>query len=250
MIRKELKIAYCEDERIQIEYMNLLMSEWMAKHQILISLSAYESAKAFLFEHPDRYPFDLLILDIDMKEMDGMELARHIRRTDKKLPILFLTNKREHVFEGYEVNAYRYLLKPMEYDKLDEVLKEIEQNCLTQKRYLIEKQEGETIKVDLDDILFIEVNGHYLFLHTIMGELRVKKSLQELMAVFGSTKDAMEQAGFISTHRSYLVNLGYVERVQKTECIMENKEQVPISRNAYKSVNEAFIQYYRQFMIM
>lgn len=136
----------------------------------------------------------------------------------------------------------------MEYDKLEEVLKEIEQSCLTQKHYLIEKQEGESIKVDLDDILFIEVNGHYLFLHTTMGEIRVKKSLQELMAVFGPTKDAMEQAGFISTHRSYLVNLRYVERVQKTECIMENKEQVPISRNEYKRVNEAFIQYYRPFI--
>lgn len=249
MLRKELRIAYCEDEPIQIEYMKHLISELIPKHQVLMRLSGYESAKAFLFEHPDSYPFDLVILDIDMEDMNGMELARHIRKTDKKLPILFLTNKREHVFEGYEVNAYHYLLKPIDDVKLDELLYEIEQSCFTQKRYLIEKQEGESIKVDLDDILFIEVNGHYLFLHTTLGAIRVKKSLQELMEVFGSTKDAMEQAGFISTHRSYVVNLRYVERVQKNECIMENKEQVPISRNAYKSVNEAFIQYYRQFMV-
>ncbi len=248
MKSKELRIAYCEDEPIHIEYMKHLLSQWMAKHQVIINLSGFESAKAFLFEHPDSYPYDLLILDIDMGDMDGMELARYIRKMDKKLPILFLTNKKEHVFEGYEVNAIRYLLKPMDETKLDEILSEIEKSCFTQKRYIIEKQEGESIKVDFDDIHYIEVVGHYLFLHTTMGEIRVKKSLQEIREVFGPTKDAMEQSGFISTHRSFLVNLRYVERVQKTECRMENKELVPISRSAYKSVNEAFIQYYRQFM--
>lgn len=246
MANQELRIAYCEDEPIQIEYMKHLISQWESEFNITCTFSGFASAKAFLFEHPDSYPFDLLILDIDMKGMDGMELARCIRLKDKKLPILFLTNRKEYVFEGYEVNAYRYFIKPISYEKIAILFADLCKEFYKEKRYLIEKQEGEIIKINLDEVVSIEVNGHYLYLHRMDDMIKVKKSLQELTKVFGDDTNAMGKAGFISTHRSFIVNMNFVERVQKTECVMSNKEMVPISRNTYKNVNQAFIQFYKE----
>ena len=106
-----MNIAYCEDEKIQLEYMEQLIRKWADEGNDTVTYFGYGSAKELLFEHPDSFPFDLLLLDIDMDGMDGMALAKEIRKKDQKLPIVFLTNRSEYVFEGYEVGALRYLLK-------------------------------------------------------------------------------------------------------------------------------------------
>lgn len=242
----ELRIAYCEDETIQLIFMKQLIKEWEKHSGIKCVYSGYESGSAFLFENQGNYPFDVLLLDIDMGQMNGMELARKVRESDSKIPIVFLTNRKEYVFEGYEVNAFRYILKPMDFSKLALVLDEIRKQCFKEICYLIEKQDGETIKIDLDDIYYIEVNGHYLNLYLEKKQYRFKKSLQEIVSIIESFWGSLEKAGFILTHRSYLVNLKYVDRILKTECIMGNHIAVPVSRNAYKNVNESFIKYYRK----
>ena len=112
-----MNIAYCEDEKIQLEYMEQLIKKWADEGNDTVTYFGYGSAKELLFEHPDSFPFDLLLLDIDMDGMDGMALAKEIREKDQKLPIVFLTNRSEYVFEGYEVGALRYLLKPVEETK-------------------------------------------------------------------------------------------------------------------------------------
>ena len=120
-----MNIAYCEDEKIQLEYMEQLIKKWADEGNDTVTYFGYGSAKELLFEHPDSFPFDLLLLDIDMDGMDGMALAKEIRKKDQKLPIVFLTNRSEYVFEGYEVGALRYLLKPVEETKLFSLLDEI-----------------------------------------------------------------------------------------------------------------------------
>ena len=240
----KLRIAYCDDESVQLLYMKHLIAEWEQQANKLCELSTFKSAKAFLFEHKDNYPFDVLFLDIDMGGMDGMELARTIRNYDSKIPLVFLTNRQEYVFEGYEVNAFRYLLKPLDLSKLTFVLDEVYKNCFKEKCYLIEKQEGETIKVDLEDIYYIEANGHYLNLCLKAKSYRVKKSFKEVTNHILNSYSSLEEAGFIYTHRSYLVNLKFVEKVLRTECIMANEALIPISRTMYKNVNDTFIHYY------
>ena len=147
-----MNIAYCEDEKIQLEYMEQLIRKWADEGNDTVTYFGYGSAKELLFEHPDSFPFDLLLLDIDMDGMDGMALAKEIRKKDQKLPIVFLTNRSEYVFEGYEVGALRYLLKPVEETKLFSLLDEISYALGKERRYLIENVGGETVKIPVDTI--------------------------------------------------------------------------------------------------
>lgn len=244
-IRNRMNIAYCEDEKIQLEYMEQLIKKWADEGNDTVTYFGYGSAKELLFEHPDSFPFDLLLLDIDMDGMDGMALAKEIRKKDQKLPIVFLTNRSEYVFEGYEVGALRYLLKPVEETKLFSLLDEISYALGKERRYLIENVDGETVKISVDTIYSVEAKGHYIRLHTSAGDYEYKKNLSEITEELAKDQPG-QKTEFISTHRSFLVSLAAVERVQRTECILCDGSSVPVSRNAYKSVNEAFIRYYME----
>lgn len=236
-------LAYCDDEEAQLAYVKRMAEDWGKKAGKEVRVSLYGSAEELLFEQGEQYPFDLLILDIDMREMDGMTLARKIRERDGKVPILFLTNKREYVFEGYEVGALRYLLKPLTEEKFFPLLEKIEKEKQKETPYLIEMISGEQVKMDIRDILYIEVNGHYLKIHTIKGAYELKKTLTGLQQ---EIKEAAGEDSFAVTHRSFFVNLLHVERVLRAECMLSDGSRIPISRNAYKQVNEAFIRYYRR----
>ena len=238
-----MRIAYCDDEEIQLEYMQRLAERWAEQMGVPLTYCAYKSAEEMLFENAEGYPFDLLILDIDMPGMDGapgmsgMELARKIRAKDAKIPIIFLTNKQEYVFEGYEVQALRYLLKPMSEEKLFPLLGEVHMAAREEVQSLIVSADGEHCKIAVSDILYLEADAHYVRIHTTKRDYMVKRAFTELA---GELTD-----GFIVTHRSYLVNLLHVERVQRTECILSDGSSIPISRNNYKAVNEAFIGYWK-----
>ena len=232
-----MRLAYCDDEEIQLEYMQRLAEQWAGQTGVSLTYCAYKSAEELLFENAEGYPFDLLILDIDMRGMDGMALARKIREKDAKIPILFLTNKREYVFEGYEVKALRYLLKPMSEEKLFPLLSEVHTAAREDGQSLIVSVDGEHCKIAVSDILYLEADGHYVRIHTVKRDYMVKRAFTELAAELAD--------GFVSTHRSYLVHLFHVERVQRTECILSDGSSIPVSRNSYKAVNEAFIRYWK-----
>ena len=238
-----MQIAYCDDEPVQLDYMEKMTMNWATKRNIPLRFLKFESGEEVLFEALEqRFPFDLLIIDIDMKGMNGMELAKKIRETDNKLPIIFLTNRKEYVFEGYEVAAFRYILKPMTEEKMFHVLDEVCKNQKT-RDYLIERIAGEEKKIALDEILYAEVSGHYVTVHTKTGTLEWKKAFSELA---DQLKQVGEEMNFILTHRSFLVNVAEIERVLRTECILSDGSSVPISRTMYQSVNQAFIRYYKE----
>lgn len=236
-------LAYCDDEQISLEYMQHLVEQWAQERGTSVHIKLYKSAQELLFENMTTYPFDVIILDIDMEGMNGMHLAHKIRETDAKVPIIFLTNHKEYVFEGYEVGAFRYLLKPIDRQRLDVLLDEINKTLDEESPYMIIYAASENVKLNTSDLLYVEAQGHYLTLHTQKQNYEIKQSLSE----FKEKLDALTTSPcFISTHRSYLVHLGKVEKILREECVLNEGSHIPISRSAYKKVNEAFIHYYRR----
>lgn len=242
-----MRIAYCEDEPAQRSRMELLLRTFAERKRLPLTVEAFSDSAAFLFQYPGSYPFDLIFLDIDLGGMDGMALARKIRETDSEVPILFLTNHKEYVFEGYEVQAFRYLLKPVTEDTLFPLLEELQAMRGQEKPHLLLSLGGETQKLFLYDLLFVESDNHYLTLHTAAGMETFKKNLsefrEELSAAWQASGETVEC--FAAAHRSYLVNLAHVERITRTECLLSDGTKIPVSRGCYASLNHAFLQFYR-----
>ena len=242
-----MRIAYCEDEPAQRSRMELLLHTFAERKRLPLTVEAFSDSAAFLFQYPNSYPFDLIFLDIDLGGMDGMALARKIRETDSEVPILFLTNHREYVFEGYEVQAFRYLLKPVTEDTLFPLLDELQTMRGQEKPHLLLSLGGETQKLFLSDLLFVESDNHYLTLHTAAGTETFKKNLSEFREELSAAWQASGGTGecFAAAHRSYLVNLAHVERITRTECLLSDGTKIPVSRGCYASLNQVFLQFYR-----
>jgi DNA-binding LytR/AlgR family response regulator len=232
-----MRIAYCEDERAQAVFLKELLQEWEKEGNSSCAVTLYASAEEMLFENPESFPFDFIILDIELVKMNGIELAREIRKRDKKVVISFLSNSREYVFDGYEVQAVRYLMKPISKQQLFPLLELVKQNALDEKEYIIVHYAGEKLKLCLEDILYVEAFGHYVGIHTKQQSYEVKRNINEM-------EEELKKC-FIATHRSYLVNLSHIEKITKTECMLRGGNVVPISRSSYKAVNEAFISYFK-----
>lgn len=231
-------MAYCDDETTQAVFVRDCLKRWQEETKEIWELSVYGSAEEMLFEHPDSFPFDVILLDVEMDVMNGIQLAKKIRMIDSRVVIAFLSNKKEYVFEGYEVQAVRYLLKPIQYEEFSQVLKTAGKKE-SEARSVVVNVDGELRKVYERDICYIEAVGHYIHIHTQEEELVCKVPLANLYPQLNGEQ-------FIYTHRSYIVNIKYVTQIKRSECILEDHRLVPVSRLLYRKVNEAFIQYYQK----
>lgn len=143
-----LKIAIVEDDLTQLSYVRLLIEGWMAKTHNTMKLISCESAEEFLFKYAEPLDFDLILLDIKLKKMNGMELAKQIRTVSRTVQIAFLTGVKDYVFEGYEIGAVRYLLKPVQEKDLFKLLDDCLARSLENKNeYFAFPYQGESVRI-------------------------------------------------------------------------------------------------------
>lgn len=223
------RIAIVDDDQAQSEYLKNLVSFWAAESNIAVAVSVFGSAEAFLFDESEQ---DILLFDIEMPGMSGIDLAKKVREHNETAPIVFITGYSDYIAEGYDVSALHYLLKPIDkaklYSVLDKAVKQIGRN----EKMLSLEVSGETFYVPLREIRYIEVSGNYVTVHA-KQDFKVKKTLGEL--------EYLLDERFTRTGRSFIVNLGFVRRITKTDVFLSSGETVPLSRGMYDSVNRAVI---------
>ncbi|MFA3976394.1 LytR/AlgR family response regulator transcription factor [Clostridioides difficile] len=196
-----IKIAVCEDEKetqLLIEdYLENILKDISIEYEIQKYISGEELLESNLKD------IDILLLDIKMEKLNGMDTARKIREVDNEMEIIFVTSLIDYVQEGYEVRAYRYLLKPIELEELKKhVLTCIKDIEINKESHITIKNKSNTYKIYLNEIKYIEV-----------------------------------------CHKSFIVNLRYVENIKPNAAILESGEEVPISRYRYKEVKEKFLKF-------
>lgn len=202
-------------------------------------VSRYDNSEHFLFHWEDKKDFDLLILDIEMGQMNGMELARKIRKTDEEIPLLFITGYDEYVQYGYDVDALHYMIKPVNKAKLFMILDKLEKRhtAAAEEKVMLITDKGVRM-VSCANLIYVEANGHDCLVRLSGETLLVKEA-------FGVLVKRLEQyAYFVKSHRAYLVNIRYVSMVLKTELLLDDKETIPVSRNQLKKVQSEFLHYY------
>lgn len=234
----EYKAAICDDEALELQYLSNLMKSWAGKAGHRVQISVFPSAEAFLFQYGEEKDFDLLLLDIEMGKMNGVELARKVREENAGIQIVFITAYPDFISEGYEVSALHYLMKPLKEEKLFEVLERAAVNLGKKERYEIFQSEGEVIRIPVSEIVSVEAFSHSVQMVTKRGSYRLDETISGLEKRLG--------ADFIRCHRSYLVALKYIRKITRTDVEMDTGAKVPLSRRKYDAVNQAFIHYYKQ----
>ena len=228
------KIAICDDESSVIEYVSSIVADWETKSNHSVVLRTFSSAESFLFSYEDENDYDILLLDVEMGEMDGVSLAKTIRKKNETVQIVFITGYSEYISEGYEVAALHYLMKPVKPEKLFEVLNRATEKLEKNERILTLSLSGEMVRIPLHEIAYIDVNGNYITLHG-KEDYTVKKTLGDIQ------KELDER--FFKVGRSCIVNLNMVQRVTKTDCYLSNGSSLPLPRGAYESLNRAIISF-------
>ena len=226
------RFAICDDDARYAQYIGRLALQWGRQTGTPVETESFHSAEAFLFRYEERRDFDVLLLDIEMTGMDGVELARTIREDNDDIQIVFITGYTDYIAEGYEVSALHYLTKPVNEEKLFQVLTRAVGRLRRNEPVLTLELPGETVRLPLGRIRYLEVLHNYVTVHADR-DYSVKRPLGELERELDSR--------FFRVGRSYILNLAYIQRVTRTEAELTTGERVPLPRGQYDKLNRAII---------
>jgi len=233
-----MKIAIVDDDKGQIEYLSALVGEWAKNAGEAVQFRTFSSAEAFLFAYSEDRSFDILMLDVEMGKMDGVTLAKEIRKDNRTVQIVFVTGYYEYIGDGYDVSALNYLLKPATPEKLFPVLNHAAENLRYRQKALVASCGGQTVRVPLADIVYLEAALNYVEIHSAEDVFRVKTTLA------GIEKELDET--FFKCGRSFVAGLRYVRKVTKTAVCLAEKPgaplvEIPLARNLYDELNRALM---------
>ena len=232
-----LSIAVCDDNETDLQYITGLVNAWAMQGRIPVSVRTFPSAEAFLFHYSENKDYDILLLDVEMGKLNGIDLAKQIRAQNDSAQIVFITGYPDFIAEGYEVSALHYLMKPVKPEKLVEVLNRAVDLSQKERPYLLISSERETIRLFFDDIYYAESQGHYMLIHTQQTQYRVRMTVSGLL-------EKLDE-GFYRCGRSFVVSLRHICRITKSEIFLENQVSLPLGRGQYDEINKKMIRYLR-----
>lgn len=234
-----MKIIICDDEmHIRDDLKQRLKDYYSSLDVLILSVSSGEE----LLKMADREPEGIfcVFLDIEMQGMDGLETARQLRKKYPGIPVLLLTSHTELAMEGYEVQAFRFLAKPLRQEKLVEALRAVERTAGKQEQHKLRVVTGEReIYVDCRDIFYVKSENVYLNIVTTEQTFLMRGKLKELYTSFPEDL-------FFQIHRSYIVNLSHIRSFDGKKLIMEDGGQLPVSGRRRELFREKMTRYLRE----
>ncbi len=229
-----IRIAICDDEKHMSDHIRAMASDFFRKKNREIQLRTFSSGEELLSYDGQ---IDILFLDIQMKGMDGIETARKLRDSKFRGFLIFITVLKEMVFQSFEVQAYDYLVKPVEEKQFEKTMERLytsmqnasEDSLLVQKGY-----EGRIIREE--EIVFCEIIDRKIYLNLASGEVvDYYERIENLETKLGSH--------FFRCHRSYLINLKHLKGYKNGTACMDNGKEVPVSRLRSKEFSSVVLQY-------
>ncbi len=237
-----MRIAICDDEEAQRLLIQRYVEAWAADNKVALETELFASGESFWFAWEDDSSYDLLIFDIEMGQLNGMELAAGIRRKDEDIPILFVTGYDSYMAQGFEVAALHYLLKPLRKEKLFTVLDKLKKMRMRKKqeeKILFRAEEG-PLSLPASKIWYIEAMAHQCILYTEDTSHVLCSSIGEMVRQLCGRRE------FVRCHRSYLVNVQHISAIVKPELVLDDGRRIPVSRSAEKEVGRVYIELYKR----
>lgn len=235
-----LHIAICDDEKYMSDKIKMMVSDFFCEKNMEVVISQFSNGKEIL--KYDR-TIDILFLDIQMKDMNGMETARKLRNRKFKGVLIFITILKEMVFQSFEVQAFDYLVKPIEAGCFEKTMERLlvsmknasESSLLVQRGY-------ESSIILFEEIVFCEVIDRKVYLHLTSSEIIDFYDRIE-------TLETKLDSRFFRCHRSFLINLQYLKSYKNGIAYMENGMEVPVSRLRNKEFSNVILQYMKEWRL-
>lgn len=236
-----LRIGICDDEEIMLEEIQFHLEKTLAEQKIFSLTSVFSSAQNLLYEIKDGKYFDLLLLDIEMPNMSGMELAKQIHTLLPDALILFVTAHYKYAIDSYELNIFRYIPKNQLQERLPHAIKDAAAIIQIQNTdtYIINSQ-NHFERIPLKDILYIERDNKNVVFHIATKEetLRIRKTLAEVYSELNPDE-------FQYIERGYIVNLQHISSITNTDCILTNQTRLPIALSRLCDVKQKLNEFWR-----
>lgn len=234
-----IKIAFCDDDMEVLHQMNELLDRYRVERNEDITYAAFQSPFELLTEIEKGIRPDILFLDVVMPGQNGMDVAKEIRQYDTNMKIIFLTSSPEFAVESYSVGAYFYQLKPIWEESffrlMDAVLAECEKK---KKNSLILRSKDGITRINLQQLEYCEVLGRKLLFHLENGAvLESAGSLDDLAG------QLMQYNNFFRPHRSFLVNMEYIQNISSRSIKMVNDAEIPIPHGKCSEIKNTYMEY-------
>ena len=231
-----ISIAVCDDNSVEC----LNISNRI--HALLLERRVEHTIKEF-FDGLDliesNYSFDFIFLDIKMKT-DGLKTADLLRKRIKQFILIFITSYQEYVYEAFDVEAFAYILKPVDDKKLSQTLQRaVDKATNHQEGFIVINKNRQTIKVDLIDVIYFEISGRVITIHCNNYTIEYYEQIKNL-------EQKISRQDFFRCHKSYIINLNYVKKFNKNEIIMDNGDRVLLSKRKYDEFTKTFLVYIKK----
>ena len=235
-----MKIAVIEDKKPHRDLLVHYLEEWRRGQERSVTVEAFGSGESFWFRYEEERDYDVLILDIQMPGINGMELARRVREADGDIVIVFATGVSDYLEEGYEVEALHYLVKPLSQEKLERSMEKALKRRRQERFVTVHGGEG-ILKISQERINYVEARGRGCCVGRVKvpEELEARESLSEMESL-------LEPEEFMKCHRSYLCRIGNIRRIDRGSVEFDDGSSIPVSRRLYQQVNRRFMAYFRR----
>ena len=230
-----IHIAIVDDEEGYVEQIRQYLAQYERESGESVKISVFYDGDSIV--HKYRSQYDIILMDVEMRFMDGMSAAEEIRKNDAEVVIIFITNTPQYAIRGYAVEALDYLLKPISYFAFSQCLgRAIKRMKNRMSKAIAVNIKGGTARFDISDIYFVESRGHSMIYHTTTGEYEAVSTMKE-------TEDMLAESGFFRASKWYLVNLSHVEGFKDGYAILADT-RLAVSRAKKKEFLEALTAYW------
>lgn len=234
-----IKVAICDDEVSVLNELCVLIDKYQKERNKEITYAAFHSPLDLLTEIEKGMQLDVLFLDVLMPGENGIDVAKEIRERDTNVRIIFLTSSSEYAVQSYMVNAFFYQVKPIWEESFFRLMDLAVSECeKTEQFSIVIKCKNGITRIKLDKLKYCEVMGRTLLFHMEDGQIYERngklEELQELLLPYDS---------FLRPHRSYLINMEYIQNINCKTIIMNDAEEIPIPHGKYSEIKDKYLEY-------
>lgn len=230
-----MKIIICDDQKSEYLQLRELLDKYCKERYFDLDVQYFSSGKELIESQIEEV--DLFFLDVEMPGLNGIETGKEIRKRNKNCEIVFVTNYIQYALQGYEVQAFRYLLKPIDGNHFTEIADHLFEKIRKSSSFIQIKGRSDTKRVLIGDIVYAETSQRHLLIHTKNQRIDCYQTMEKL-------EESLSQHGFYRCHHAYLVSMEEIAQIKGNDAVLKDGTVIPISKAKKKQFKQVLTDYW------